>query len=501
MKKKLLLLTVLIMALVCLLAISVSAAEPTPSYKKGEWIFAADGTTKLAIRDTEGNPLIWYMNGEELKYVRADQTDESKEVYVKYNISGITSSTWGWGDLPAPNDKCLKDIDIYDNGTQIECSGKDSALVLFNMEKLDIEAINSTLWGNKNGCFTKCRGIVFPSTLKYVGQEGITATSLVQVWNFENTKLEFLTSCEPFATSTFTQEATNGVLKMPATLNKPMSVQKAKIRTYIMNPDSTYNHNQLWHQYFRECAMLEKVMVPAQVSETGFGSEAWRGNSSTYLVMFTGTQAQAQNLRDKTDTNHNGTFSGAELVSYTEYLADSAKYDNSTNKVYIIYDTNYCYAFRDSVHDANKGTCAENIDCKICNDRLFTTTDGLQHKLNEKLTYSNGIGEQGLYECECTNTKYCTTKNANEIKAPIITARGYSVALEGGLGIDAGFTIDKDLLNEYNTLNGAVTMSLAMVKAETAVNVGAILNGETMNLEMGVSGIAVTVSATSDYSA
>ncbi|MBO5374602.1 MAG: hypothetical protein J6A54_04055, partial [Clostridia bacterium] len=47
----------------------------------------------------------------------------------------------------------------------------------------------------------------------------------------------------------------------------------------------------------------------------------------------------------------------------------------------------------------------------------------------------------------------------------------------------------------------AVTMSLAMVKAETAVNVGAILNGETMNLEMGVSGIAVTVSATSDYSA
>jgi len=65
MKKKILLLCVMVAVLACILAISVCAAEP--SYKDGEWIYADDDVTKLAIRDTDGNPLIWYMNGEELK--------------------------------------------------------------------------------------------------------------------------------------------------------------------------------------------------------------------------------------------------------------------------------------------------------------------------------------------------------------------------------------------------------------------------------------------------
>ena len=85
MKKKILLMIAIISVLVCVFAFSVNAAEP--AYNDGEWIYAADGTTKLAIRDTEGNPLVWYMNGDELKYVRADQTDETQPVYIKYAIS------------------------------------------------------------------------------------------------------------------------------------------------------------------------------------------------------------------------------------------------------------------------------------------------------------------------------------------------------------------------------------------------------------------------------
>lgn len=156
------------------------------------------------------------------------------------------------------------------------------------------------------------------------------------------------------------------------------------------------------------------------------------------------------------------------------------------------------------IHVYKSADCTVAVECsddEACHE--VNPNPMAKHALVYTLEYENGFDKEGVYNKHCTND-YCTLNGTEIIEGvsdPIITARGYSVALEGGLGIDAGFMIDKDLLNEYNTLNGAVTMSLAMVKAETAVNVGAILNGETMNLEMGVSGIAVTVSATSDYSA
>ena len=56
MKKKLLLLTVLVIALTCIFAISVSAAEPDTSK---ETVQLKDSTV-LPIWDTDGDALIWY---------------------------------------------------------------------------------------------------------------------------------------------------------------------------------------------------------------------------------------------------------------------------------------------------------------------------------------------------------------------------------------------------------------------------------------------------------
>ena len=144
MKKKLILMLSMLALLVCVLAISVSAS--TPSYKDGEWIYAADGVTKLTLRDTDGNPLIWYLNGEELKYVRADQTDETQSVYVKYEISAGGS---GFNTQVFNPEKTLKSIKIYDNGTEIIGSGTNLSIqkvVLMNLEKLDVDAFNGWLF-------------------------------------------------------------------------------------------------------------------------------------------------------------------------------------------------------------------------------------------------------------------------------------------------------------------------------------------------------------------
>jgi len=185
--KKIVLILSTVLVITCLFAISVSAAEP--SYADGEWIYAADGTTKLAIRDTDGNPLLWYMNGEELKYVRADQTDKTQSVYVEYGISAGGS---GFDTKVFSPQKTLKSIKVFDNGTEIMGYGSDLAaqkIVLMNLEWMDIDAFNGWLFGNKNGCCPLLRGIVLPSTLKGIGQEGFTNTKLVQIWNLENTQL------------------------------------------------------------------------------------------------------------------------------------------------------------------------------------------------------------------------------------------------------------------------------------------------------------------------
>ena len=61
MKKKIFLVSLMVMLLVCLFALSVSAAEPDTSK---ESVTLKDGETVLSIWDTEDNGLIWYINSE-----------------------------------------------------------------------------------------------------------------------------------------------------------------------------------------------------------------------------------------------------------------------------------------------------------------------------------------------------------------------------------------------------------------------------------------------------
>ena len=377
MKKKFLLFIAIISVLACMLVISVSAAEP--SYKDGEWIYAADGTTKLAIRDTEGNPLIWYMNGEELKYVRADQTDDTQAVYVKYKIEKGGSGF----DADHTPEKCIKDIDIYDNGVQIEGATINSQLVLFNMEKLDVDALNGWLWGNKNGCCLLLRGIVFPSELKYIGQEGFTNHRVVQMWNLENTKFEWSSpyNTSPFSNTYLTQEATNYTIKFPDTLTMNPSVQYTLIKTVIFSPNSTVaNANQT----LRECKNLEYVYMPAANALTGFNGEGVRGTNN-FILYFTGNAEQAQALIDNSgnDWGHNNHLKDGRtlIISYETYLMDKETYDNATNKIYIVCDYNFCddgvhsgeehLEYEDQVYLSKANVC---VTCDKCGEKSVVKT-------------------------------------------------------------------------------------------------------------------------------
>ena len=448
MKKRIILAVAMIAVLVCVLAVSISAAEP--AYNDGEWIYAADGTTKLAIRDTDGNPLIWYMNGDQLKWVRADQTDETQNVYVKYTISSGGS---GFDSNKYAPQKTLKDIDIYDNGTQIECAGINSALVLFNMERIDTDAINGWLWGSKHGCCQKLRGIVFPNTLKAIGTEGFTNHKVVQMWNLENTQLVYVSTSNsaPFSAATLTQEATNGVFKCPPTMQEPLAVQGSQIRVYIMNPESTFNTCQKWYQFLRSCKNLEKVFVSSHYA-IGFGEEAFRDTPNKYITFITGTEEDATNMRDNTQDYCNGGFKASKIISYEAYLADQSTYDNATNQAYIVYGYNYCDAFYDGEHNDVGNDCV--IECERCDDYDGQMKDEPKHNYTNVIEYANYLAN-GVKTQTCQNEgcAHNITPNEVAVNAIIKEFKGISTK-ENGDGLTFGYIIDYDALDEYMEISG-----------------------------------------------
>lgn len=444
MKKKILLMTAMIVVLICIFTVSISAAEP--SYKDGEWIYAEDGTTKLAIRDTDGNPLIWYMNGEELKYVRADQTDTTQDIYVVYKIEAGGNGF----DADHTPTACLKDIDIYDNGTRIEGASINSQIVLLNVEKLEVDAFNGWLFGNYYGCCLLMRGMVFPSSLKYIGQEGLTNTKIVQYWNLENTKLEWINSykTEPFSTTTLTQEATNYTIKFPSTLSTITSTLNSKVKTIIMNPNTTLANTC---QAFRNCNSLEKLFVSASFYETGFANEAFRDITSKYLVFFAGTEEQAEALQNNTGSSHNGAFKSATRISYATYLADPSTYDNSTSTIYLIYDTNYCDAFYDGEHLEDNNPCV--INCSQCNTYGVAEKNPV-HNEDVTISYANGYNNVGSKITGCTN-EGCKHNVTNEVKA-LFVCLGYSAPEDGRGGITIGFTVNNEAIKEYEDATGKI---------------------------------------------
>ena len=449
MKKKFFLTLAILMVLTCIFAVSVSAAEP--SYADGEWIYAADGVTKLAIRDTDGNPLIWYMNGEELKYVRADQTDDSLDVYVKYSISAGGS---GFDSAHTPT-ACLKDVDIYDNGTQIEGATINSQIVLFNMEKLEIDALNGWLFGNKNGCCTIMRGIVFPTTLKYIGVEGFTSHRIVQMWNLENTQFEWYntSNSEPFSNRYLTQEATNYTLKFPPTLTMNPSVQYTLVKTVIFSPNSTIGNA---NQTLREMPNLEKVYIGTGFYETSFNGEGIRGTTN-FLMFFTGTEEQALALKENAANSggHNNHFKDdrTQIISYETYISDPATYDNATNKIYIIYGCNYCDAFYDSVHQDVKlyenSTCQGK--CEACGMENAPSKNP-EHKLAYVFSNENGNTLSYTEIIVVKNTcSSCGAVDSTDTIDPLFIINGYSHATDA---IMQAFQINKDAIEKYMTLSG-----------------------------------------------
>ena len=331
------------------------------------------------------------------------------------------------------------------------------------------------------------RGIVFPTTLKYIGQEGLTNTKLVQIWNLENTHLEYVNSCN-WNTSTLTQEATNYTIKFPSTLTFPVNIQYTNVKIVIFSPNTTTGSA---NQTVRGCKSLEKMFIPNGFYETGFGAEVFR-DTNNILIFFTGTEGQAELLKANSSDSHQGHFkNNAKLISYKTYLSDPTTYDNASG-IYIVYDANYCEAFYDNEHDDIGNDCV--IECSRCDDY-----DG-QMKKAPKHNYANVIAYEN-YLASGTKTQTCqnegcvhnATPNVVVVNPIIAEFKGFSVSNDGD-GITFGYVFNNAAIKEFEEVNNEA------LEFGFVAGVKAFL-GDKMPLDEGATNVVSTAIDKNEYTA
>ena len=155
------------------------------------------------------------------------------------------------------------------------------------------------------------------------------------------------------------------------------------------------------------------------------------------------------------------------------------------------------------VHIFTIDNCTVSVGCTADANCTEMSVANAEHALVHTLVYANGFDNAGVYNCYCTN-KNCTkvvdsdedgvadTEIFDEVTNAIVTFKGFSVPENAGyFGIDAGYSIDKDLLHMYETVNDEeVTIALFMVNSADAVSVGSILDGD-LALVQNVKGFCV----------
>lgn len=218
----------------------------------------------------------------------------------------------------------------------------------------------------------------------------------------------------------------------------------------------------------------EKFYAPSVTTEPGANMFHWAGangqnNNPKYLTfVYTGTKAQAEALQTrfgKVDGLQR--LSEATLCSVEEYtvLTGLEVGVGSQTGNYLIYGYNKCDAFYKGVHDVQKvNDCISQ--CTRCNE--LTPSENPVHKLAYECTYADGFNANGNLHEYCSN-EYCEYTNDTSV-AKIFDFAGYSVKESDPTSICAGFTVNHKSLSLYKEYNKSVALEYGIVAFKSSDN-------------------------------
>ena len=171
------------------------------------------------------------------------------------------------------------------------------------------------------------------------------------------------------------------------------------------------------------------------------------------------------------------------------------------------YEQTYCFCKAPIAKTDKEATGIHTFATNDCTVSVMCTGDekcdamsvaNEKHALVHTLAYANGFDKAGVYNYYCENPDCTIADKAvrDAEKGAIITFKGYSVPeLASYYGINAGYHIDTTLLSLYETVNEEkVTIGLLMINAADVAKVSDILNAEC-ELVADVRGFSVTMTS------
>ena len=476
MKKRLLLLTVLVVSFVMLLAVSASASIkkfPTDEFQTGDNITYLDGINTSA-----------YLGGERTKDITTlIDNDKYFSRVVMQNSDGTYTTYPAWYVLNL----------VYDWQGSYQYSTMDrlNALSEVTGETYEIADIirfeypefTSTAITNKDARAGTATPAYFPNA-RYIR----IPTHFTGVSFFNGNNVEIIDIPAECKIVTVGKASILNCYKLEKLIlpNTVTTIAGEGINFYSKQSTSALKELRLGASLttlgaknaIGNCSVPDiKVYVPETLDGATYDASYF---PSTATIIFTGTKKQAE------------AFGFTKVISAEEYALAGSPAEAGT----IVYGYNKCDAFYGGKHSVEASDCTVGGTCTRCGKGVKEE----KHALVHTLSYANGFDKTGVYNYYCEN-EGCTIADKavrDAEKGAIITFKGYSTPETGNVkGINAGFKVEKVLLTLYNDLNEVdATLTIFMVNSKSDdVNISKILDGDTLELADGVKGINVKITS------
>ncbi|MBQ7906521.1 MAG: leucine-rich repeat protein [Clostridia bacterium] len=478
MKKKLTLFLVMVMALVCVFAVSVFADSVHANVDKTQTVTLSDGTV-CNLFDSEGNALIWFKNGSELQSIRAD---DSRMVYTAGNYTfNVGNSTVGTKTAyEVTKIQIALESGTIDGGSIVVLNLMDDDVIINaggNIGK-PVNCVKTVAWANKvieyaylrldtvaiqQQAFSGC------TKLKYINLEDLTelrqigggqtfaqSTALFagEVLDLRNTKLVTLPGNGAFSNVPFA-----GV-KFPSTLTNisDWNLQYSGLVS-IAFPENVVTINA---SQFLGCQNLQSIYIhknTTTIKGSAFGVGNNKDLDSLEKIFFVGSKEELEALITNTDSGNNAAFfkvvgeNNANLISYKDYLALEDK-----SGYYAVYDYSYCEAYNEGEHTTS-GTNPCVGSCSVCALSFVQHSDAAT--ILVKIEYTD-FTKTGVKTHYCEN-EGCTYSSEETVPA-IFVNNGYSYS---GTAILQGFAVNSDALIAYEEANNT-TVQYGLVVGSVA---------------------------------
>ena len=514
MKKKFLLLTVLVMAFVCLFVVSASAADsinPSTSDAYGTLTTFDEAIGNTQISDLKNDGTI----------ARAVITDGSGNYYTVPTVYLLTEHSKNRGDVQGemfnlsfteisskigftvskssiiriefPADIafiCRNDETLSGCANMVECVISDglrfwennSNLKVFTgcskLKSIDLSGMIIDYNNSTFAMFEYCPGLEY---IKLPDAYYDESTGAYMDYNTSHmfsgcNKLKTIENLEGFLKGdktldykTFYNCWVLEEITLPDGLEKldGRSIGCCNALTTIIIPDSVTIIGT-GETVFESCASLQKVVFPSGAVSVGAYAfekckaltDVWMpGAGSTFAKEVFG-QCGSSRAVNFYFTTAESTITFSDNTNKDDPFVTALNTENDTRIKYNTPLSTKCTVFLGGHTGGDKALCTDGISCARCATELLVKQEN--HMITVTIEYPNGIAVVGKKVTSACENDYCTLASVEEDAPVIVTALGYSYREDGKSGLCGGFEIDQVALKAYKDANPtkAVTLSI-----------------------------------------